>query len=251
MVEKMERALGMALATLLLGGGASASPPGALEIKGPLAALSVESITVGAITCQVTAQTKFEKNDQHVTAAEFALGDFVELKYLEGLCLELEDERPQGTGGSVGNGSGSPKERLTAKLVPIVGGVTGGSGKVKAEKQNSKSKVEVEAKIPRAGESGGDVVVSVESGGKVCELKVRGDRRSRRGAAQSAKIQAKLELEQRSRNGTVTTKMKQGKCASGPIEITAGQAVVVKLNGAVVLSGTPALRATPSPTPTP
>jgi len=70
------------LSTLVAVSGAAASPPGALEVKGALAAISAESITVGGITCQANAQTKYEKNDQHVTAAAFAVGELVELTYL-------------------------------------------------------------------------------------------------------------------------------------------------------------------------
>ncbi|MFM1848118.1 MAG: hypothetical protein RL417_1592 [Pseudomonadota bacterium] len=253
------------LSTLVAVSGAAASPPGALEVKGALAAISAESITVGGITCQANAQTKYEKNDQHVTAAAFAVGELVELKHLDGICLELENEGPENqNGGSSGSNHGSDdqsggssssnkgsKERLSAKLAPVAGGSAGGSGKVKAEKRGTKSAFEASIKIPRPTDLTGDAIVSIESGGVSCDMKVKGTRRSRRGSIRSAKIQADLKIESRTKNGAPRVKIKKGACASGPIAIVAGQEVVVKLNGSAVLSGVPALRATPTPTPTP
>ncbi len=253
MMSAVKKGMVLGLSAFLGASGAAASPPGALEVKGPLAAISAESISVGDVTCTVDAQTKYERNDIHVTAAEFSVGDYVELKYLNGICIELEDETPEGSGsgsGSSSNSNRTPKEKLSAKLAPI-GGDSGGSGKVKAEKKGSKSKIDISVSIPRPAELAGDPVVSVESGGVSCTMKVKGDRRSNRGSLRSGKIKGELKLEERSKNGAQSARIKKGTCPNGPITIVAGQEVVVTFNGAAVLAGTPAIRPTSTPTPPP
>lgn len=254
MVRGLKSGMVLGLSALIGVSGAAASSPAGLKVKGTLGAISAESISVGDVTCTVNAQTKYEKNDQHVTAAAFAVGELVELKHLNGLCLELEDETPEGSSSGSGGSSSSnraPKERLSAKLAPIGGDTAGGSGKVKAEKHGSKSKVDISIKIPRPANLTEALVVSVESGGASCDMKVKGDRRSRRGFERSGKIQAELKIEQRQKKGASSARIKKGACTNGPITIAAGQEVVVKLNGTAVLAGTPALRATPTPTPPP
>jgi len=253
MVSTLKKGMVLGLSALLGASGAAASPPGALEVKGPLAAISAESISVGDVTCTVNALTKYEKNDIHVTAAEFSVGEYVELKHLNGICLELEDETPEGSGSGSGSSSDSsqtPKEKLSAKLAPVDGG-PGGSGKLKAEMRGSKSKIDISVTIPRPADLTGDPVVSVESGGVSCDIEVKGYRRSSGGSRRAGKIKGDMKIEQRLKNGTPSAKIKKGTCANGPITIVAGQEVVVKLNGAAVLAGTPAIRPTSTPTPPP
>lgn len=239
MVKSMKRGVVLGLSSLLAVTGASATPPGAIEVKGILEARSAESITVAGVTCTANALTKIEGDPQ--------VGQQAELKLLDGICLELEREGAEDGSSQSKEKSQRSSAKLSAVSTPAPGSKNKEGGKVAVKRKGGKIRVEISGKVLAAENS----VVTANLGSAGCPVSVKGKKKGHDHSSNSTSSPSRLRtIKFEANTGGTSNKVKPSGCASIP-DYSAGGEVTIVVDGAVRLQGTLAALPTATPTPPP